>query len=134
MRGIVNSAAWLEKKKRSKSMRVGRLVEESLIKERCKVWLPPSGEAKLFISSRNFSYLTMGASPQNIKHVRLSALLDSHQAPFNQNMLPILETMDSQEHKKTQNFQGHLKEQHLHSKNNTACYFLLAAVSSSHCQ
>lgn len=49
---------------KKKSMRVAGLVEESLIKERCKVWLPPSGETKLFIGSRNFSYLTMRVSPK----------------------------------------------------------------------
>ncbi len=60
MRGIVNSAVWWKKK----SMRVGRLVEESLIKERCKVWFPPLGETKLLIRSRIFSYLTMRVSPK----------------------------------------------------------------------
>ncbi len=65
MRGIVNSAAWCKKK----SMRVGRLVvKESLIKERCKVWLPPSGETKLFIRSEKILLSDNESVSPNIKH------------------------------------------------------------------
>lgn len=68
MRGIVNPAAWWKKKKRI--LRVGRLVEEGLIKERCEVWLPPSGETKLFIRPGKILLSDNESVSRNIKHIR----------------------------------------------------------------
>ena len=120
MRGIVKFCS-VEKKR---SMGVERLVEESLIKERCKVWLPPSGETKLFIGSGTFSYLTMRERlPKHKTRMIMIAigLCGSFKLSLYRSMLTSLETMDlmqqrrlfcSQEHTR-HNFQGHLvKEQH----------------------
>lgn len=120
MRGIVNPAAWRKKKKRI--LRVGRLVEESLIKERREVWLPPSGETKLFIRPGKILLSDNESFSRNIKHIRLWSQLDSAAAlnfPFIRKCWQALKLwiphglFCSHEHKRRHFFSGPLgKKQH----------------------
>lgn len=62
-------------------MRVGRLVEERLIKRRREVWIALRAETELFIRSGRFSYLYCERISQNMKRVhviRIGAELCCH--------------------------------------------------------
>lgn len=75
-------------------MSIGEASGGEPYQKRCKVWLPPSGETKLFISSRKLFYLTERASPKTYDyHCNWTLVL--LETPFIRNTLTSLETMDS---------------------------------------